>query len=128
MLNYVLVGMVVVIISMASWANMLRIENNRFRLNEGIYKTQLQELGSTIESKDRDLDMCSKRTLELKAESDKRAEAAKKAQEEAKKKGVENLKLADKLLSMNRPSGVTVCDNAERIINEYITNRQITTP
>lgn len=102
----------------------LHKENAKLHENEGTYKTQINELAGTIATKDKDIDLCNKRTEDLRKQADDRAVQAEKARQEARKAAQENRDLADRLLGFQRKPGQNSCDAANDLFNSYLEERQ----
>src|SRR4051812_10519021 len=119
MWKYVLGAMLIVIVLMGIEIKGLRSENEKLHENEGTYKAQINELAGTISVKDKDLDLCNRRTEELRKQADDRATQAEKARQEARKAAQENKELADKILKFQRKPGQTSCDAANDLFNSY---------
>ena len=107
------------------WQNYsLRNDNEQLLKNEGTYKTQIVELTSNNQVKDKQIELCSQKTRELEALGKAREGAAEKARIEATKKSRENKKLADELLATKRNPKITACQQAEYIGKNYVKKRK----
>lgn len=123
-MKYLYVAIAMLIALMGLEIILLKKENSNLLKDTGAFKAQIAELSGTIVIKDKDLDLCNKRTEELRKQADDRAAQAEKARQDARKVAQENRELADRLLSFTRKPGQTSCDAANELFNSYLDERQ----
>ncbi len=122
--KYLILGAVILFAIMSGVIFILKKENANLLQKQGTLTAQIEELKRDVSSRDEAIKLCSDNTRKLKAESDKRAEAAAKAQEEARQVGKSNRELADELLKFKRKPNETECDAAKRVFDEYLDKRK----
>jgi len=120
MIKYLYIAVAILISLMGMEIFLLKKENTKLHENEGMYKAELRELAGTIQQKDKDIELCNKRTEQLKLEGDKRAADAEKAKDQARKAGEKNRQLADQILSFQKKENEDTCQAAKRLFDEYI--------
>jgi hypothetical protein len=65
-MNYVAIALLVLTLAFGVDDYFSRQANKKLIVNEGIFKTQLIELGNTIKTKDKDIDLANSKIDELK--------------------------------------------------------------